>query len=286
MRILVFGNSYQADHLPKVRECVRRLALAGGCLVEVWGSFRDILCEGDPLLHDLTLRHDPDEIITADLALSFGGDGTFLHAADLLAPHSVPLLGVNTGHLGFLAALTLDEAIELMPGIVAGDYVVERRAMLSVESDAAGTLPPALNEVALLKGDTASMVEVETSLDSQPLALYKGDGLIISTPTGSTAYNLSVGGPVLAPGCGAFVISPVAPHTLTMRPLVVPSTSVITAVPRSRVGSVCLSVDGNSVTIPSGSSLSIRLSECLALIARPVNKTYFDTLRSKLLWGK
>lgn len=290
--IAIFGNSYQAEHLQAIEAFVAALASSGEVRIEAEAGFARYLAENAPAAADAVSSTfdmsgrglDPDTL----LAISFGGDGTFLHAAGALVGHEIPLMGINTGHLGFLAGVNIDDAKALVPDILAGRFVAERRAMIEVDSPELpeGFPRAALNEAAILKQDSSAMLNVEVQLDGHPLADYSADGLIVSTPTGSTAYNLSVGGPVIEPGCEVMVISPIAPHTLTQRPLVVSDRSVITAVATSRAGGVRLSLDGHSVSLRSGVRLTLRRSDKSVLLARPEGTGYIDTLRSKLHWGQ
>lgn len=232
-----------------------------------------------------------DNRFDADLALSIGGDGTFLRTARWIADRGIPILGINSGHLGFLADVTLEKSESIIGDIARMNLTVESRELLRVELDdhcGNADLPPfpyALNEVAVLRDDTASMISVSANLDGVPLAVYQADGLIVSTPTGSTGYNLSVGGPILDPSSKCWVMSPIAAHTLTMRPLVVNSDSRLTLSVDSRVPVYRLSLDGRSVTLPLDTRLTISRAPFTTLIAHRRGHNFFDTLRTKLLWG-
>lgn len=290
--IALFGNCYQAEHLHAVEAFVAALAAAPGVRLAAEADFAAYLAAEAPAAaaavgqtFDMSGRGMPAD---TSLAISFGGDGTFLHAAGALMQGEIPLMGINTGHLGFLAGANIDTARELIPDLLAGRYVAERRTMIEVESPLLPRDFPrsALNEVAILKQDTSAMLDVAVRLDGNHMADYSADGLIVSTPTGSTAYNLSVGGPIIDPRCGVMVISPIAPHTLTQRPLVVADSSVISAVATCRSGGVRLSVDGSSVALASGAELTIRRSDRSVLLARPEGTGYIDVLRTKLHWGQ
>lgn len=227
----------------------------------------------------------------ADAVISIGGDGTLLRSASAVALKDVPVLGINTGHLGFLADESLEHVGTIAQCLVGGNYVTEPRAMLEVIPS--GQIPDcllrgnlyALNEVAILRQDTASMITVETNLDGMNVADYQGDGLIISTPTGSTAYNLSVGGPVIEPEAPCFVVSPIAPHALTMRPLVVSNHRRINLKVHSRSSSYRLTLDGHTVILPLDTRLTVGLAPMTVKIIHLPGNNFFDTLRSKMLWG-
>lgn len=232
-----------------------------------------------------------DNRFDADLAVSIGGDGTFLRAARWIGERGIPILGINSGHLGFLADVTLEKSESIIGDIAAMNLSVESRQLLSVElgtPSGNAVLPPfpyALNEVAVLRDETASMISVDARLDGNPLALYQADGLMVSTPTGSTGYNLSVGGPILAPSSQCWVVSPIAAHSLTMRPLVVSSDSRLTLHVDSRVPVYRLSIDGRSVTLPLEARITLGKAPFVTRIAHRRGHNFVDTLRSKLLWG-
>ena len=232
-----------------------------------------------------------DNRFDADLVLSIGGDGTFLRAARWIGDRGIPILGINSGHLGFLADVTLEKSESIVGDIAGMNLSVESRQLLMVELDSVcgdAVLPPfpyALNEVAVLRDETASMISVDARLDGNPLAMYQADGLIVSTPTGSTGYNLSVGGPILAPSSRCWVVSPIAAHSLTMRPLVVSSDSCLTLSVDSRVPVYRLSLDGRSVTLPLDARLTLGKAPFVTRIAHRRGHNFVNTLRSKLLWG-
>jgi NAD+ kinase len=196
-------------------------------------------------------------------------------------------MGINTGHLGYLADVQISESETILDDITTGNYKIEERSLIEVVSSNAelDNWPFALNEVAILKQDTASMISIKTEINDVVLNTYIGDGLIISTPTGSTGYNLSVGGPIIEPTAPNWVISPIAAHSLTMRPLVVSNESVIKATTTSRATNYRLSLDGRSITLPEGSSITLRKAPFGIKVAQRLNHHFTDTLRNKLLWG-
>ena len=223
----------------------------------------------------------------ADLLLSLGGDGTFLRAARQFGPSRLPIMGINAGRLGFNTAASIDETSRIASAIAAGDFEVESRSLLKVTSVADGEIQEdvALNEVAILKLDSASMISSAVRLNNRPLANYVGDGVIVATPTGSTGYNLSVGGPILEPTAPIFVISPIAAHSLSLRPVVVANNSIISIITQSRSGSYLLSVDGESRPMPANSELTLSLAEADVKVAYLKGHHFADVLRNKLLWG-
>lgn len=231
----------------------------------------------------IPVEHLPPEV---SLVLSLGGDGTFLRAARWIGNREIPILGVNTGHLGFLATCGLSEAESMLKNVCGGNIRIEKRMLLEVSSD---RLPPdkwkyALNEVAFMRHGS-SMLTVNASVNGSFLAEYRGDGLIVSTPTGSTAYSLSAGGPIIEPTIDCLCLCPVAPHTLTLRPLVAGAESEILLRPESRSANFILTIDDQSMILPASGEFKIRKAEFNTLVIRKKNEGFPDILRQKLLWS-
>lgn len=219
----------------------------------------------------------------ADLAIAIGGDGAFLKTAAWVGDSGIPVAGINTGHLGFLAAFSFDNPDDINRYLIAGDYVIEDRTMLEVETPAG--IFHALNEAAITRGENASMVSIRTEINGHDSLTYKGDGLIIATPTGSTAYNLSVGGPILDPSVAGWIIAPIAAHSLTVRPLVINDSSVVRLHVELRSPTFRLTLDGKSMSLPDGSLLSISKARWpLRLVTLP-GHNFTDTLTTKMGLG-
>lgn len=281
MNIAIFGNSYQDNHLASLEALLRS---AGDSRFFVHYHFYDYL-----LKHGLKIGERVKDIPEdAERVWSFGGDGTFLRAAAWVGPRMLPIFGINTGHLGYLTGFSFDSP-SLSAVYEQYGWNMSMRMMLEVKGDFSEESfnPFALNEVAVSKGDTTSMLCIRAGVNGAFLAEYMADGLIVATPTGSTAYNLSVGGPILQPILSAFAISPIAPHSLTMRPLVVSGDSEIELEISSRGGEEChVSLDGRVSTLPSsGSRLLIRRAPHQILVAQPEGSTFSQRLREKLNWG-
>lgn len=288
IRLAIFGNDRQTSALDDLRTLFNRFNACTGML--------DISVESD-YLHFLTTQagitglkahpfHGGD--FQADLVLSIGGDGTFLTTANVVGTAQTPIMGINSGHLGYLSAADISHTRSLVTDIIEQNYVVQPRTVIEVGSTTPELLPPrpfALNEVAILKLDTASMITVDTILDGSPLASYRGDGLIISTPTGSTGYNLSVGGPIVAPTAADWIISPIAPHSLNMRPLMVNDSITLHINTRSRSASYLLSIDGKATPMPIGTTLQLTKAQHVVNVVHQCGHNFIDTLRRKLLWG-
>lgn len=284
--ILLYGNPTQESHLDDLRRFIGALSATLGH--DRIYAYRDYL----PFLRAIAPDDARDIIPITDtlpealLAISIGGDGTFLTTANLLAGSDIPVMGINAGHLGYLSATDITTADSLAEKIAAGDFITSPHTLISVESDA--PLPPrpyALNEVAFLKLDNASMITINTAVNGCELASYSGDGLIISTPTGSTGYNLSVGGPIISPRAADWVISPIAPHSLSMRPLVVPDNVTLTITASARTASMQLAIDGRSTPLPVASRFTLRKAPFAINVAYFRDYTFIDTLRHKLHWG-
>ena len=224
---------------------------------------------------------------TADAVISVGGDGTFLRTATRVGSKGIPMVGINTGRLGFLADITTDRITDAITRIHGGDYTLEERNLLQVSMEGLpqGHTPYALNDIAILKHDISSMIQVATSVGTTPMITYQADGLVVATPTGSTAYSLSVGGPIIAPGTNVISLTPVAPHSLTMRPLVLPADETIRLDVTSRSHSFLVSIDGNSFSCPEHTAIEISRAPFKISVMKPAKGDFFATLREKMLWG-
>jgi NAD+ kinase len=246
--------------------------------------------DGAGLLAGIT-RVDESKIAErVDLMVAIGGDGTLLHAARHVARRGVPLLGINRGRLGFLTDISPEHMLEAVDAILAGDYLEERRLMLSAQIGDGSSHPKlvALNDVVLQKGETGRMLDFVTTVDGSYVNAHRGDGLIVATPTGSTAYALSCGGPIIQPNVDALVMVPICPHTLSDRPLVLKLTSSIEVRVDTGVGSAAHVVcDGEDLgRIASGETLRIGLADETVTLLHPRDYNYYELLRSKLNWGR
>ena len=226
-----------------------------------------------------------EEYSSLDLALSLGGDGTFLRTAYKVGEAGVPILGINLGNLGFLVDVPGGEIKTAINEIFSAGFTVEERSLLSLKrSDEEGN-SVALNEIAVLKQDTSSMIRVHTVINGEYLCTYRADGLLISTPTGSTAYALSVGASIMMPENKSFMLSPVAPHSLNLRPVIIPDNLKIELEVESRTNHFLVSLDGRSSLCTNNVRLSIEKAPYAVKVAKRLNQTYFNTLREKLMWG-
>jgi len=222
-----------------------------------------------------------------DLVISMGGDGTFLKTVSYIRNSGVPIMGINTGRLGFLSNISKDQMYETLMQVKEKQYEFQMRSLLRVhtEDDLFEADNFALNELTLHKKDTSSMITVHASLDNKYLNAYWADGLIVATPTGSTAYSLSCGGPIITPGCQVHILNPIAPHNLNVRPMVVPDHLPISLEVEGRDRSYLLSLDGNSKSIKQGEQVVIRKAEFMINVIKFEDNNFLDTIRNKMLWG-
>jgi NAD+ kinase len=225
-----------------------------------------------------------------DLLVSIGGDGTILRAITFVMGLDIPIVGINTGRLGFLATIQVEDIETAVQNIIDGKYKISERSLLAVETSPANSdileLNFALNEVAVSRKNTTSMITVETLLDDQYLTSYWSDGLIVSTPTGSTGYSLSCGGPVITPGANSFVLTPIAPHNLSARPLIIPDSTEIQLKVSGREEQHLVSLDSRIATLDNGTIIKIKKADFKIKMIDLLDESFLKTLRKKMLWGE
>lgn len=275
-------------------------ALNTMCELASWLTARDITLLGGPEIErerieektGCAVEHvEPEQLAASvDLVLVLGGDGTMIAAARLMGETEVPVLGVNYGGLGYLAEFRIEELYTALESILAGNYRLDRRVMLDVElqrGEEQVTRNRVLNDIVINKSALARIIEIEAYLNRQFVNSFRADGLIVSTPTGSTAYNLSAGGPVIFPSMNAVVITPICPFTLSNRPIVVPDDAVIELCLKTDREEVALTLDGQvGFPLQVEDRVIIRKSQTTFNIVQPTNRNYFDVLRDKLRWGR
>lgn len=237
--------------------------------------------------HSVSSLIEPDELTNVDLVISMGGDGTFLKAACMVGEREIPILGINKGRLGFLADVLPSEIEDVLEHVLRRDYMIENHTVIKLEADGecVDCCPFALNDIAVLKRDTASMISIKAYINGEFLVNYQADGLIVATPTGSTAYSLSNGGPIIVPQSGSLCITPVAPHSLNIRPIVINDTSVIELEVCSRSHNFLVAIDGRSMKLTEGTRLMVRKADYMVKLVKLKNQRYFSTLHRKLMWG-
>ena len=285
MKFAIFGNTYQAKKSTHVE---RLLSILDRHRAEVYicREFYQFLTD------DLKLQIRQAGVFEgndfeADMVLRIGGDGTFLKAASRVGSRNISILGINTGRLGFLADVSPEEMEDTFNDIYSNNYRIEDRSVLQVsckEQELKG-YPFGLNEIAVLKRDSSSMISIHTAINGAYLTTYQADGLVIATPTGSTAYSLSIGGPVIVPHSNTIAITPVAPHSLNVRPIVINDDWEITLDVESRSHNFLIAIDGRSETCREGSKLTIRKADYKIKVVKRQNHIFFNTLRNKMMWG-
>jgi NAD+ kinase len=284
MTIAVFGNTLRTNTISEIKHIVEYLQ-SRGIMVVVSPELRtDVFARDLPSVEDYVSTTGE----SIDFAISIGGDGTFLTTASMLGHLDIPILGINCGHLGYLAEVQTADVDAVLDQLISNQYTIEKRSMLEVSTSKRGMIvsPFALNEVAILKSGLSSMITIEVTLNGQFLHAYKADGLLIATPTGSTAYNLSVGGPLLDPHVNAIILSPVATHSLNIRPLVVLDDSLIDLKITSRNSSYMVSVDGRSQVLNQDIQLHIERSHRTIKLVRINGQSFMQSLKEKLNWGR
>ncbi len=240
-----------------------------------------------PNIH--SLFENADQLNDIDIVFSIGGDGTFLECVALLKKKIFPIIGINSGRLGFLASISQQNVDSALRSIIKGDFEIEERTIL--EANISGqkkffnNFPYAINELTVQKKDTTSMINIDVYIDDLFLNTYWADGLIIATPTGSTAYSLSAGGPIVLPSTNNFVITPLAPHTLTVRPMIVPNTSVIKIIVNGRGKTFLAALDSRNAFIDFKTPIILKKADFKIKVAKIKNYDFFTTLRDKLMWG-
>ncbi len=285
MKFAIFGNCFQAKKSLHAENLFAILKQHGAEIYVDW-EFYEFLTKDlnfTPKVSGLIGDND----FEADMVISIGGDGTFLKAASRVGRKNIPILGINTGRLGFLADVSPEEINDTFNEIHNGQFKVEDRSILQLESDMEELkgYPFALNEIAILKRDSSSMISIHTTINGAYLTTYQADGLVISTPTGSTAYSLSIGGPIIVPHSNTIAIAPVAPHSLNVRPIVIRDDWEINLDVESRSHNFLIAIDGRSESCSEGSRLTIRKADYNIRVVKRYNHVFFDTLRTKMMWG-
>lgn len=289
-KVAVFGQTYTVNANKEIKILLASLEKYG---IEIY--LEEVFCKALIELQHLekeysTFSNFKDLNDSFDIFFSLGGDGTTLRAITYVRDLNIPILGINTGRLGFLANVKKEEISEAIDILVEGKYTIQQRTLLSIESD-----PPikefqelsfALNEITIARKNTTSMIGVETFLDGEYLTNYWSDGLIIATPTGSTGYSLSCNGPVVSPNSENFVITPIAPHNLSARPMVIPDHTTIDLNVNSRELDYHVSLDSRITSVPRKTKIRIIKSPFTIKSIIPSNQSFLTTLRTKLLWGE
>ena len=296
MQILVFGNKYKLKFIDSVKNLFFKLKHRGANILFDKEFAKEIQDSG---LLDISEFDVFDNDFSGDIAISLGGDGTLLTTANRIGNRQIPILGINLGRLGFLTDVQAHELDNLDDIIFNKKYKVDDRMVLRAEivhnaqctmhnaqsAQKFSTTEFSLNEIAVLKQDLSSMISIDVTLNGEPLHTYQADGLLVSTPTGSTAYSLSVGGPIMIPETNNLIIAPVASHSLNVRPLIIPDSWKIDLKISSRSHSYLASIDGRSITMPDTATISISKANYTVRIIRLEGHSFLNTLKTKLMWG-
>jgi len=285
MRFALFGNIYQTKKSASIQKVLACLYERGAELY-VDMEYYYFLKDNQRINVNATKVFTGDDF-DADIVISMGGDGTFLKAASRVCEKMIPIVGVNMGRLGFLADVSPSDIEKCVDALYEEDFSIEDRALIQVTTDGE-TLEGyncALNDVAILKRDTASMISIRASVNGEYLTTYQADGLVISTPTGSTAYSLSNGGPIIVPGTKVFSMTAVAPHSMNVRPIVLSDSSEISLTVESRSHNFLVAIDGRSEKCKEGTKLTLRRAPYDVKVVKRSDQRYFTTLREKMMWG-
>lgn len=302
MTIAIFGNAMKSDTLREVRHILDFMKTQGVHVIlshelrqeldlREYPAFNGELISGEASLNGATKPVNDEPV---DFALSVGGDGTFLTSAAAIGTRNIPVLGINCGHLGFLAEVQTQDLDDILRKLVAGEYTIEQRSLLALsiydregnKRDGLILAPNALNEIAILKEGLSSMLQIELKVNGELLHTYHSDGLVFATPTGSTAYNLSIGGPLMVPQSRGIILTPIAPHSLTVKPLVVPDDWKFDIRVSSRYDAFMVSVDGRSQSLSTDLSLHIERAPYTVKLVQIGDNSFLKSLRTKLNWGR
>lgn len=286
MKIAIFGNNYKEENLCLLKTLfdVMKRKNVDICIEESFFQFMTEHLDFTPDCESLIVNDQ----FSADMAVSIGGDGTFLKTAAQVGQKGIPIIGINTGRLGFLADISSTDIIEPFESILNGEYIIEERSVLQLNCNHCAHFSSqniALNEVSVMKQDSSSMITISAYIDNQPLISYQADGLIVATPTGSTAYSMSVGGPLVVPTVKGIILTPIASHSLTVRPLIITDDCEIRLKVDSRTKSFLASIDGRSQVFDQSIELTIKKADFNIKVVKQKNHNFFNTLRNKLMWG-
>lgn len=288
MKVAIYGQNYIKETTQKAVEQLLDILLRKEANVFFESEF--IKTQNSAIQNSSAVRRFNELDESFDLLISVGGDGTILRAVTYVRDLGIPIVGINTGRLGFLATIQIDEIENALTEIFKGEYKISERSLLSVSTDPGHEdilkTNFALNEIAISRKNTTSMITVDTHLNDKYLTSYWADGLILSSPTGSTGYSLSCGGPVIAPDAKSFAITPIAPHNLSARPLIIPDSTTIKLKVNGREDQFLMSLDSRIVTLSNSTIVTIKKADFVIKMVELLDESFLETLRKKLLWGE
>lgn len=287
MRIALYGRGFGPDYDGLMKEVLRVLRNAGTKTIVYTSLMNDIMrCDAENADYQTfnTYEQLKDK---ADVLFSFGGDGTMLDSVEYVRDTAIPVLGINMGRLGFLSSVSSNETIDAVNKILKGDFEVEKRSLLELvgEEQRFKGINYALNELSLMRKDGSSLIVIQVFVDDKLLNTYWADGLILATPTGSTAYSLSAGGPIVAPNNDSFLITPISAHNLSVRPVVISDKSVVKIKVDGRCDAYDLSLDSRTKLVDKGLQLEVKKAGFSFNMVKLPEKDFFEAIRKKLLWG-
>ena len=286
MKLAIFGKEYNEEKKEIFLDFFRFLNAHKYIEYCIYKPFLNKISDKIPFLKDNATFSSAEEVKDIDFLCSLGGDGTILESLLMVKP-GTPIIGINTGRLGFLSSITSPDTLNSLQSILNGDYFIDERSLVKVitKDQLFGSTNYALNEITIHKKDSSSMIIVHAYMDDEYLASYWADGLIISTPTGSTGYSLSCNGPIVMPQSGVFIITPIAPHNLNVRPLVIPNSKKIKLKMEGRGNEFLISLDSRNYSVDEKTELIIEVGDFKANIVRIKGHSFANTLRNKLNWG-
>ena len=286
MKIALFGKTLAPENGEYMKQLFKELA-DNQVEIVVYHLFADIVAAYIPEGVQYTVFHSHDDL-KADLLFSIGGDGTILDTVPFVLDSGIPVLGINMGRLGFLSSISKNEITMAVNSVLTGEYTVEQRTLLELVSPEKvfDDVKYALNELNVIRNPEHSLLAIKVFVDDVYLNTYWGDGILLATPTGSTAYSLSAGGPIIAPNAKNFVITPIATHNLTVRPVVIPDDSTIRIQVEGREKKFVFSMDSRSCTLDTSVQLEVRKAGFCLNLVRMRGEDFFGTIRNKLMWGK
>jgi NAD+ kinase len=287
VKIAIYSYRLDDKYLSFVELLFQKL-LEKNVEVFIYKNFYEVLQGKITLDKGLMIFETHQGLNGIDYLFSIGGDGTLLETITFVRDKPIPILGINTGRLGFLTSIVTEEVDSAIEDVLSGNFDLDTRTLLSLETDdnLFGDINYALNEITLLKKDTSSMITIEVYIGDDFLNSYWADGLIISTPTGSTAYSLSCNGPIILPGSGNIIINPIAPHNLNVRPVVVPDNSELRLKIAGRTENFLVALDSRSLTVPLSIEIKVSKAAHQIKLVRLKHYSFLDTLRTKLMWGQ
>jgi NAD+ kinase len=286
MKFCIYGKRFEPDYASHVEQLFQTL-IRRGVKISVYDQFYSFLKTNFSVPENIETYSSFEEVKDASFMLSVGGDGTVLDTVSIIRDSKVPILGVNTGRLGFLSHVDVEQIEEAVEALINGEFTLDKRSLIEVRSEqqSFGEFPFALNDVTLINNERSSMITVHAYVNDQYMSTYWSDGLIIATPTGSTAYSLSCGGPIVTPDSNNIIITPIAPHNLNVRPLILSNTNKVSIRPEGRSSEFQLTVDSKTYIVHPETIIDLTRASFEINLVKLENQNFFNTIRKKMGWG-